>query len=88
MDLATASGPIILEFLIQFIGNKDHTTEWGWTLVILLFLKTLYESFSYNHHVHQITVIGIRIRTSLINLIYKKVNNNNKLSHNREAPCE
>ena len=74
MDLATATGPILLDFLIQFISNEDHTAEWGWTLVVLLFLKTLYECFSYNHHVHQITVIGIRIRTSLINLIYKKVN--------------
>lgn len=73
MDLATASGPIILEFLIQFIGNPDHTLEWGIFLVMALFLKTLYECFSYNHHSHQIIITGVRIRTSLINLIYKKV---------------
>lgn len=73
MDIATALGPIILEYLIEFIGNPEHTFEWGMVLVFALFFKTVFECFSNNHSLHAITIIGIRIRTSLINLIYKKV---------------
>ena len=73
MDVATALGPIILESLIQFIGDPSHTIEWGIILVLALFLKTVFECFSNNHSLHTITITGIRIRTALINLIYKKV---------------
>ncbi len=72
MDLATACGPFIVEQLVQYVERPEFSIEWGLFLVFALFFKAIYESFSYNHHIHMITKTGIRIRTSLINLIYKK----------------
>jgi ABC-type bacteriocin/lantibiotic exporter with double-glycine peptidase domain len=73
LDLVNASGPLILKLLLEYIEKPGQTSDFGLFLVFVLFGKSLYDGFVENHQKHQIFVVGIQIRTALINLIYKKV---------------
>ncbi|XP_052786369.1 multidrug resistance-associated protein 1-like isoform X1 [Mya arenaria] len=73
--------PIILRFIIQMIENKGLTDEpmWkGYMYAVILFLILCLNSFLYQIGIHHMTTVGLRVKTALICLIYKKALTMNK----------
>ncbi len=57
---------------MKFISDKEANNQLGIFLVVMLFFKSFFENFLFNHQLDLLSITGIRIRTSLINLVYKK----------------
>ncbi|WAR30094.1 MRP1-like protein [Mya arenaria] len=70
-----------LRFIIQMIENKGLTDEpmWkGYMYAVILFLILCLNSFLYQIGIHHMTTVGLRVKTALICLIYKKALTMNK----------
>ncbi|XP_063232793.1 LOW QUALITY PROTEIN: multidrug resistance-associated protein 1-like [Bacillus rossius redtenbacheri] len=63
--------PQILRLLIQFVEVENYLWK-GCLYAVLLLLSTTLETFFLTHHFQKMYVIGLRIRTALISLIYRK----------------
>lgn len=68
--------------IINFIKDKDQKMSVGFFLTILLFLSSFAQSVIMQHYFFRMYLVGGRIRTSLVNMIYKKVRTNNVYHHN------
>lgn len=58
--------------IINFIKDKDQTMSVGIFLTILLFLTSFCQSLIMQHYYFRMYLVGTRIRTALVNMIYKK----------------
>ncbi len=65
-------GPYLLDKLITFIKDKDQNLLVGLFYTFLLFICSLIQSFVLQHYFHRMFIVGTRVRTSLMNIIYKK----------------
>ena len=72
-DLFQFVGPAILDKLISFISDKEQNILVGIFYTILLFFSSFIQSFVLQHYFHRMFIVGARVRTSIINLVYKKV---------------
>lgn len=45
----------------------------GYAYALLLFASSIAQSLTSQHYFYRMALVGIRIRTALMNLIYKKV---------------
>jgi hypothetical protein len=59
--------------LITFIGKPKESNSYGFLLVFAIFVIGVCGDFASSHHSRIIQIVGIRIRTALTNMIYKKV---------------
>lgn len=71
-------GPLILDKLITFVKSSNDNGEnsdasVGYFYTGLLFITALIQSFALQHYFHRMFIVGARVRTSVMNLIYKKV---------------
>ena len=71
-DLLSFTGPLLLDLIIQFIKDKDQTMSVGLFLTVLLFASAFAQSLILQHYYFRMNVVGARIRTSLVTMIYKK----------------
>ena len=70
-DILTFSRPLILKYLIQFISSGEW--EWrGYFYATLLFWITFAQSILTHQHVHSFLLMGMRLRSTIISVIYKK----------------
>jgi hypothetical protein len=72
-DLLGFVGPRILNSLISFTQDPKQREEVGYLFVFLLMFSSIIQSLVVQHYFHRMFIVGGRIRTSLIGLIYKKV---------------
>lgn len=72
-DLIQFIGPNILNALIAFTINKQQDQIIGYFLAVLLLFTSVVQSILINHYFHRMLIVGARVRTSLMGLIYKKV---------------
>ena len=71
-DLLLFVSPILLDKLISFIKDKEQNIQVGLFYTFLLFLTSLIQSFALQHYFHRMFIVGARIRTSVMNIVYKK----------------
>nr|QBP17584.1 ABCC1-X8-like protein [Brachionus rotundiformis]QNH67883.1 ATP-binding cassette transporter subfamily C member 1 X8 [Brachionus rotundiformis] len=71
-DILSFSSPILLDMIINFIKDKDQTMSVGIFLTMLLFLTSFCQSIVMQHYYFRMYLVGTRIRTALVNMIYKK----------------
>jgi len=71
-DLLCFAPPILLHLIIKFVDDKKQTMLVGIFLTILLFLSSIAQSMLLQHYYFRSYLVGARIRTALVNLIYKK----------------
>jgi ABC-type bacteriocin/lantibiotic exporter with double-glycine peptidase domain len=71
-DILLASGPVLVSLLVLFTEDKSQSTQLGIFLVACLFLAFFFENFFFHQQQDIHSTVGIRIRSALINLIYKK----------------
>jgi ATP-binding cassette subfamily C (CFTR/MRP) protein 1 len=71
-DLLSFSGPLILDLIINFIKDKEQNMIVGLFLTILLFITTFSQSLILQHYYFRMYLVGARVRTALVNMIYRK----------------
>ncbi len=71
-DLLLFVSPILLDKIITFIKDKEQNIQVGLFYTLLLFLTSLIQSFALQHYFHRMFIVGARIRTSIMNIVYKK----------------
>jgi hypothetical protein len=59
--------------IIIFIGDKNQNQVIGIFWLIIIVIRSLIQSLTYQHHFDRTFDIGTSIRTALTNMIYKKV---------------
>ncbi len=72
-DIIQFAGPLLLIYLIDFTENKDQDDIIGYFLAFLLLFTSVIQSIASNHYLHRMLIVGARVRTCLMGLIYKKV---------------
>nr|UOU03337.1 ATP-binding cassette subfamily C1-6 [Brachionus rubens] len=70
-DILTMVGPTILDYLIKFVKNKNEI-EVGLFYTGLLFLSSVIQTLLLQHYFHRMFIVGARVRTALMGLIYRK----------------
>lgn len=71
-DCFLFTGPFLLDKLISFIKDREQNILVGLFYTALLFICSLIQSFVLQHYFHRMFIVGTRIRTALMNVIYKK----------------
>jgi hypothetical protein len=73
-DVLSYAGPVLLHLIINFINDSEQILSVGLFLTALLFAATLVQSLLVQHYYIRMYLVGQRMRTALILLVYKKVN--------------
>ncbi|XP_020713183.1 multidrug resistance-associated protein 1 isoform X11 [Ceratitis capitata] len=77
-DVLTFAQPQVLSLIISFVqdyseDSVENQPEWkGILYAILLFVTAAAQTFILGQYFHRMFVVGLRIRTALINAIYRK----------------
>ncbi|XP_041631913.1 multidrug resistance-associated protein 1 isoform X1 [Drosophila kikkawai] len=74
-DVLTFAQPQVLSLIIGFVSDqeKDPQPEWkGIMYSVLLFILAAAQTFILGQYFHRMFIVGLRIRTALINAIYRK----------------
>lgn len=70
--VATYVGPYLIDYFVQYLnGNKMFTNE-GYVLVVAFIVAKLFECLSKRHWFFRLEQVGIRLRSSLVAMIYQK----------------
>lgn len=59
--------------LIRFISNPTAPTWWGFLVAGLMFVCSMTQTLILHQYQHCIFVMGLRLRTGIIGVIYRKV---------------
>ncbi|KAH8267412.1 hypothetical protein KR018_000796 [Drosophila ironensis] len=72
-DCLTFAQPQVLSLIISFVEDKEDQPEWkGIMYSVLLFILAAAQTFILGQYFHRMFIVGLRIRTALINAIYRK----------------
>ncbi|KAI0216331.1 Multidrug resistance-associated protein 1, partial [Lamellibrachia satsuma] len=71
-DLITLITPLILNLLITFIGSRDPLAWRGYAYVAALFIIACTRTILDQNHWHVGFVTGMRLRTAIVGVIYRK----------------
>ncbi|XP_044251202.1 multidrug resistance-associated protein 1 isoform X16 [Drosophila takahashii] len=74
-DVLTFAQPQVLSLIISFVEahETDPQPEWkGILYAVLLFVLAAAQTFILGQYFHRMFIVGLRIRTALINAIYRK----------------
>ena len=71
-DSLNFTGPILLNFLVSFMENSKEPIWHGYVYAAGLFLSTFLSSMFSIHFGYRISVLGLKVRASLITSVYKK----------------
>nr|APD26519.1 ATP-binding cassette transporter subfamily C member 1 X6 protein [Brachionus koreanus] len=71
-DGLTMVGPTILNLIIKFVENKELDVQLGYFYTGLLFFSSVLQTIVLQHYFHRMFIVGARVRSSLMGLIYRK----------------
>ncbi|XP_057391654.1 ATP-binding cassette sub-family C member 3 [Balaenoptera acutorostrata] len=71
-DLLSFINPQLLSVLIRFISNPTAPTWWGFLVAGLMFVCSVMQTLILHQYYHCIFVMGLRFRTGIIGVIYRK----------------
>uniref|UniRef100_A0A8C5II32 Canalicular multispecific organic anion transporter 2 n=1 Tax=Junco hyemalis TaxID=40217 RepID=A0A8C5II32_JUNHY len=71
-DLLSFVNPQLLSVLIGFIKNKDAPAWWGFLIAALMFICAVLQTLVLHQHFQYCIVTGMRLRTGIIGVIYRK----------------
>ncbi|KAM9537342.1 ATP-binding cassette sub-family C member 3 [Guaruba guarouba] len=71
-DLLSFVNPQLLSALIGFIKNKDAPAWWGYVIAALMFICAVLQTLILHQHFQYCFVTGMRLRTGITGLIYRK----------------
>uniref|UniRef100_A0A673VWA1 Canalicular multispecific organic anion transporter 2-like n=1 Tax=Salmo trutta TaxID=8032 RepID=A0A673VWA1_SALTR len=82
-DLITFVNPQLLSLLILFTKQKEAPTWWGYALAFLMFFTAFLQTLILHQHFQYCFVTGMRLRTSIIGAIYRKVHTGRSMHTHR-----
>ncbi|XP_059938247.1 ATP-binding cassette sub-family C member 3 isoform X2 [Mesoplodon densirostris] len=71
-DLLSFINPQLLSVLIRFISNPTAPRWWGFLVAGLMFVCSVMQTLILHQYYHCIFVMGLRVRTGIIGVIYRK----------------
>ncbi|XP_057569930.1 ATP-binding cassette sub-family C member 3 isoform X1 [Hippopotamus amphibius kiboko] len=71
-DLLSFINPQLLSILIRFISNPTAPSWWGFLVAVLMFVCSVIQTLILHQYFHCIFVMGLRFRTGIIGVIYRK----------------
>ncbi|XP_054002835.1 ATP-binding cassette sub-family C member 10 [Hylaeus anthracinus] len=71
-DCTSFMGPILLNKLVGFIEDKDESVSYGYLYASLIFISALIGAFCNAHFTFWMSIVGLKIRSAVITLLYKK----------------
>uniref|UniRef100_A0A8C3CER0 ABC-type glutathione-S-conjugate transporter n=1 Tax=Cairina moschata TaxID=8855 RepID=A0A8C3CER0_CAIMO len=71
-DLLSFVNPQLLSVLISFIKNKDAPAWWGFLIAALMFTCAVLQTLILHQHFQYCFVTGLRLRTGITGVIYRK----------------
>ena len=71
-DISAFFSPVLLNKLINYIDSKDFSTS-GFLLVVALLASSIVSSITINLYDFQINNICIKVKSSVVNLVYRKL---------------
>ncbi|NWR48200.1 MRP3 protein, partial [Regulus satrapa] len=71
-DLLSFVNPQLLSVLIGFIKSKDAPAWWGFLIAALMFICAVLQTLILHQHFQYCFVTGMRLRTGITGLIYRK----------------
>ncbi|XP_059473692.1 ATP-binding cassette sub-family C member 10 [Neocloeon triangulifer] len=72
-DLAGFASPMLLNGLVNFIEDKSKSVRTGLIYAAGLFIATTIAAFCNAHFSYLVSVVGLKIRASLITVVYNKI---------------
>ncbi|XP_076649544.1 ATP-binding cassette sub-family C member 10 isoform X2 [Halictus rubicundus] len=72
-DCSSFVGPILLNKLIGFIEDKNESISYGYLYASLMFISALIGAFCNAHFTFWMSVVGLKIRSAIITLLYRKI---------------
>jgi ATP-binding cassette, subfamily C (CFTR/MRP), member 1 len=63
---------LIYSALINFTKDKSQPAILGYFYTVLIYVSALIQTVLFNHYAHRMFIVGSRVRTGLMGLIYKK----------------
>ncbi|CAN6819151.1 unnamed protein product [Brassica oleracea] len=70
--VASYVGPALIDTFVQYLNGRRQYNNEGYVLVITFFLAKLVECLSQRHWFFRLQKVGIRMRSSLVAMIYEK----------------
>ncbi|XP_034950577.1 multidrug resistance-associated protein 7 [Chelonus insularis] len=83
-DCSGFVGPILLNRLVGFIEDKDEPLSHGYLYAILMFLSSVIGAFTITHFSFWMSVVGLKIRSTIITLVYRKILHSSSVKLNQE----
>ncbi|KZC09882.1 PREDICTED: multidrug resistance-associated protein 7 [Dufourea novaeangliae] len=71
-DCTSFMGPILLNKLVGFIEDKNESISYGYLYASLIFISALIGAFCNVHFTFWMSVVGLKIRSTVITLLYRK----------------
>lgn len=71
-DLLNFVNPQLLSILIRFISTPNAPNWWGFLVAGLMFVCSITQTLILHQYFHCVFVLGLRLRTGIIGLIYRK----------------
>ncbi|XP_076672465.1 ATP-binding cassette sub-family C member 10 isoform X2 [Andrena cerasifolii] len=71
-DCTTFMGPILLNKLVGFVEDKNEPISYGYLYASLIFISALIGAFCNAHFTFWMSIIGLKIRSTVITLLYRK----------------
>ncbi|XP_011138357.1 multidrug resistance-associated protein 7 isoform X2 [Harpegnathos saltator] len=83
-DSSSFMGPILLSKLIGFIEDKNEPISHGYLYASLIIISAIIGAFCNTHFTFWMSVVGLKIRSAVITLVYRKTlhSSNIDLNHN------
>ncbi|XP_043801955.1 ATP-binding cassette sub-family C member 10 [Apis laboriosa] len=72
-DSTLFMGPLLLNKLIGFIEDKNEPIMYGYLYASLIFISALIGAFCNTHFTFWMSVVGLKIRSTVITLLYRKI---------------
>ncbi|XP_015120641.1 multidrug resistance-associated protein 7 [Diachasma alloeum] len=83
-DCSGFVGPILLNKMVGFIEDKDKPLAYGYLYASLMFLATLIGAFAIAHFTFWMSIVGLKIRSTVVTLVYKKTLHSSNVRLNQE----
>ncbi|XP_069125383.1 multidrug resistance-associated protein 1-like [Argopecten irradians] len=72
-DILQFVSPLILRLLIQFTRDKTEYQWRGYLYAVLMFVVAVVQSFILHQYFHIAQLLGMKLRTSIITIVYRKM---------------
>ncbi|EZA61102.1 hypothetical protein DMN91_004524 [Ooceraea biroi] len=82
-DCSGFMGPMLLNKLIGFIEDKKEPISYGYLYASLMILSAIIGAFCNTHFTFWMSVVGLKIRTAIVTLVYRKTLHSSNIDLNQ-----